>query len=192
MDTLKKINDSFNHDVGDHVIMCFADRLRELVSENLVCFRFGGDEFSVLTEYREISKVIDLARKILDMVNQPVKFKQYELTVNCSLGIALSQQHGNSSQEILRNADTAMYHAKTRGGDQYQFFNDSLNEEAVRRLQIETLIRHGLAEQYFSLFYQPKVNIINGNIIGMEALVRFEHEKTSQIYSHRRRDWTNY
>ncbi len=181
MDNFKKINDSFNHDVGDHIIKSFAQRLEKLASKDVLCFRFGGDEFSILMQYSEISKVIQIARNILDTLNKPIKFKQYELIVNCSLGIALSQQHGNTSQDMLRNADTAMYHAKSRGGDQYQFFNDSLNEDAVRKLQIENLIRHGLKEKLFTLHYQPKVNINTGAMVGMEALVRFEHPEKGLI-----------
>lgn len=181
MDNFKKINDSFNHDVGDHIIKTFGHRIMQFNTQKTLCFRFGGDEFSVLVEYAEISKVIGLAREILNAINHPVKFQQYELTINASIGIALSRQHGTTSQEMLRNADTAMYHAKSRGGDQYQFFNDSLNEDAVRKLQIENLIRHGIKENLFTMFYQPKVNIVDGNIIGMEALVRFEHPEKGLI-----------
>ena len=181
MDDFKKINDSFNHDVGDNIIKAFGERIRTFASSRILCFRFGGDEFSVLIEYSEISKVISLAREILNIANTPVKYQQYEFTVNCSIGIALSRQHGDTSQEMLKECRHGNVSRKIKGGDQYQFFNDSLNEDAVLRLQIENLIRHGLKENLFSMYYQPKVNITDGQMIGMEALVRFEHPEKGLI-----------
>ena len=115
MDDFKKINDSFNHDVGDNIIKAFGERIRTFASSRILCFR-SYDEFSVLIEYSEISKVISLAREILNIANNNLSINNTNLRQNCSIGIALSRQHGDTSQEMLRNADTAMYHAN-QGGD---------------------------------------------------------------------------
>jgi len=175
LDNFKKINDSMGHQVGDNVLCQVASRMLALSRKQDSVYRLGGDEFSIIIEgTNDIHTITSLAKNILSATAQPFKLKNQEIVLYSSIGIVLFPEDGNSGHELLKNADTAMYHAKGSGGNKYQFFSDSMNKQAVKRLQIENLIRHGLKEDSFSVFYQPKIEISTGKVAGMEALVRFE------------------
>ncbi|MCH2058590.1 MAG: EAL domain-containing protein [Thalassotalea sp.] len=175
LDNFKKINDSMGHQVGDSILIEVAKRISKIASKRTSVYRLGGDEFSVIIENtNDIHTITSLAKSILKLIALPLKVKNQELVLFSSIGIVLNPEDGATPQELLKNADTAMYHAKNNGGNRYQFFSDSMNKEAVQRIQVETLIRHGLKDGLFSVFYQPKIDIATGKIAGMEALVRFE------------------
>ncbi|WP_448210886.1 EAL domain-containing protein [Colwellia sp. MEBiC06753] len=175
LDNFKKINDSMGHQVGDNILIEVAKRIVQISSKRNSVYRLGGDEFSIIIENtNDIHTITSLAKDILKLIAIPLKVKSQELVLYSSIGIVLYPEDGTSPQELLKNADTAMYHAKDNGGNRYQFFSDSMNKKAVKRIQIESLIRHGLKEDYFSVFYQPKIEITTGKVAGMEALVRFE------------------
>jgi diguanylate cyclase (GGDEF)-like protein/PAS domain S-box-containing protein len=175
LDNFKKINDSIGHQVGDHILCQVAKRMLTLSHKKNTVYRLGGDEFSIIIEdTNDIHTITSLAKNILRTIAQPFKLKNQEIVLYSSIGIVLYPEDGLTGHELLKNADTAMYHAKGSGGNKYQFFSDSMNKKAVKRLQIENLIRHGLKEDSFSVFYQPKIEIATGKIAGMEALVRFE------------------
>ena len=175
LDNFKKVNDSMGHEVGDNLLCQVANRIRTIGRKSDTVYRLGGDEFAlVVDDTNDIHTITSIAKEILKTIAQPLKLKNHEIVLYSSIGIVLYPEDGSSSQELLKNADTAMYHAKHSGGNRYKFFNGSMNEQAVKRLQIEGLIRHGLKEDYFSVFYQPKIEITTGKIAGMEALVRFE------------------
>ena len=175
LDNFKKINDSMGHEVGDILLCKVAERILSLGRSQDTVYRLGGDEFSMIIENtNDIHTITSIAKDILRAIAQPLKLKNQEVVLYSSIGIVLYPEDGVNSHELLKNADTAMYHAKGQGGNKYQFFNESMNKQAVKRLQIENLIRHGLKEDYFSVFYQPKIHIATGKISGMEALVRFE------------------
>lgn len=175
LDNFKKINDSMGHEVGDVLLCKVADRMLNVGRKQDSVYRLGGDEFSLIIENtNDIHTITTIAKDILKTIAQPLKLKSQELVLYSSIGIVLFPEDGASPQELLKNADTAMYHAKDQGGNKYQFFSESMNKQAVKRLQIENLIRHGLKEDFFSVFFQPKIEISTGKISGMEALVRFE------------------
>lgn len=175
LDNFKKINDSMGHEVGDVLLCKVAQRILSVGRKQDTVYRLGGDEFSLLIENtNDIHTITSIAKNILKTIAQPFKLKNQEVVLFSSIGIVLYPEDGVSPQELLKNADTAMYHAKDLGGNRYQFFNDSMNKQAVKRLQIENLIRHGLKDDYFSVFFQPKIEISTGKVAGMEALVRFE------------------
>ena len=175
LDNFKKINDSLGHQVGDNILCQVAKRMLTLSHQKTIVYRIGGDEFSVIIEdTNDIHTITSLAKDILSTIAQPFKLKNQDIVLYSSIGIVLFPEDGLTGHELLRNADTAMYHAKGSGGNKYQFFSDSMNKKAVKRLQIENLIRHGLKENSFSVYYQPKIEISTGKIAGMEALVRFE------------------
>lgn len=175
LDNFKKINDSMGHQVGDNILCQVAERMLALSRKKDTVYRLGGDEFSIIIEdTNDIHTITSLAKGILSTIAQPFKLKNQEIVLYSSIGIVLFPEDGLTGHELLRNADTAMYHAKGSGGNKYQFFSDSMNKKAVKRLQIENLIRHGLKENSFSVYYQPKIEISTGKIAGMEALVRFE------------------
>lgn len=175
LDNFKKVNDSMGHGVGDLLLCKVAQRIIGSSREKDTVYRLGGDEFSIIIENtNDMHTITTIAKNILKSIAEPMKLKNQEVVLYSSIGIVLFPEDGASSQELLKNADTTMYHAKHTGGNKYQFFSESMNKKAVKRLQIENLIRYGLKEDYFSVFYQPKIEIKTGKISGMEALVRFE------------------
>jgi diguanylate cyclase (GGDEF)-like protein/PAS domain S-box-containing protein len=182
LDNFKKINDSMGHEVGDVLLCQVAKRMQAVGRKQDTVYRLGGDEFSIIIENtNDIHTITSIAKDVLTTIAQPLKLRNQEVVLFSSLGIVLYPEDGISPQELLKNADTAMYHAKNNGGNKYQFFSDSMNKAAVKRLQVESLIRHGLKEDSFSVFYQPKIEISTGKVAGMEALVRFETPKKGII-----------
>jgi diguanylate cyclase (GGDEF)-like protein/PAS domain S-box-containing protein len=176
MDNFKKINDSLGHQTGDVLIKQIAKRLQKMAGTKATCYRLGGDEFSILIDNStDIHHITHFAQTILDNMSRPFIINKQEFVLGASLGIAFYPEDGRNPQELLKNADTAMYFAKNAGGNKYQFFSGEMNQNAVRQLQIENLIRHGLKEDLFRVFYQPKVDIASGKLVSMEALVRYEH-----------------
>lgn len=176
MDNFKKINDSLGHQTGDILIKQIAKRLQRITGRIATCYRLGGDEFSILMEdTADIHTVTHHAQSLLDTLSRPFIINKQEFVLGASVGIAFYPDDGNSPQELLKNADTAMYFAKNNGGNSYQFFSGEMNQNAVRQLQIENLIRQGIKDDLFTVYYQPKVDITSGKLTSMEALVRFVH-----------------
>ncbi|PKI01876.1 sensory box protein [Glaciecola sp. 33A] len=176
MDNFKRINDSLGHQTGDLLIKQIARRLQKITTSSSTTYRLGGDEFSMLVEATAtVHRISHIAQDILDTLSRPFYIAKQEFVLGVSIGIATYPEDGTSHQELLKNADTAMYFAKNNGGSNYQFFSGEMNKNAVRQLQIENLIRFGIKEDLFSVFYQPKVDIASGRMVSMEALVRFEH-----------------
>lgn len=173
LDNFKKINDSLGHQLGDSLLAKLAMRLNKLTRENDVFYRLGGDEFAlVMSDTNDIHVITRMAKQFLAAIATPFKMAGHELAITSSVGIVLFPEDGNTPELLLKNADTAMYHAKKKGNS-YLFFNDTMNRQAVKRLQIENLMRFGLKEDHFEVYYQPKMNIRTGKLTGMEALVRF-------------------
>jgi diguanylate cyclase (GGDEF)-like protein/PAS domain S-box-containing protein len=182
MDNFKKINDSLGHQTGDVLIKQIAKRLQKIAGTQATCYRLGGDEFSILIDNStDIHHITQFAQTILDSMARPFIINKQEFVLGASLGIAFYPEDGRNPQELLKNADTAMYFAKNAGGNKYQFFSGEMNQNAVRQLQIENLIRHGLKEDLFTVFYQPKVDIASGKLVSMEALVRYEHPEKGLV-----------
>ncbi len=182
LDNFKKINDSLGHELGDTLLCKLSERLSLFTRFKAKLYRLGGDEFAVVLENtNDIHSITSLAKDLLKQINLPFFIEQHELAITSSIGIVLYPEDGHDPQALLRNADTAMYHAKHEGANRYLFFNDSMNKLAVKRLQVENLIRHGLKEDYFTVFYQPKMDIVTGQLVGMEALVRFITPKKGLI-----------
>lgn len=173
LDNFKKINDSLGHQLGDQLLVQVAERIRRLKNQQRHFYRLGGDEFAMTIEHtNDLFTITGTARQVLDLIYEPYHINNHEIVVSSSIGIVLFPEDGTTPENLLRNADTSMYHAKAEGNT-YLFFNDSMNQQAVKRFQIENLIRHGLKEDAFSVFYQPKIDISSGKVVGMEALVRF-------------------
>ncbi|WP_247664642.1 EAL domain-containing protein [Pseudoalteromonas sp. MMG010] len=173
LDNFKKINDSLGHQLGDSLLAKLAMRLNKLTRDNDTFYRLGGDEFAlVMSDTNDIHVITRMAKQFLAAIATPFKMAGHELVITSSVGIVLYPEDGHTPESLLKNADTAMYHAKKKGNS-YLFFNDTMNRQAVKRLQIENLMRFGLKENHFEVYYQPKMNIRTGKLTGMEALVRF-------------------
>ncbi|MEO2281058.1 EAL domain-containing protein [Pseudoalteromonas sp. YIC-468] len=181
LDNFKKINDSLGHQLGDKLLIKLAQRLVERKRSQDSFYRLGGDEFAlVMRGTNDIHTITATSKEFLKTIATPFRMLGHELAITASIGIVLSPEDGMTPQVLLKNADTAMYHAKQQG-NRYLFFNDAMNHAAVKRLQIENLMRFGLKKDHFEVFYQPKMDIKTGEIAGMEALVRFITPKKGLI-----------
>lgn len=175
LDRFKVINDSLGHDVGDAVLREVASRLKSSVRNNDTVSRWGGDEFVVLLE--NISGATDaalVAQKILDNLNVPSEVLTKDFPVTPSIGIGVFPQDGADEEAILKCADLAMYEAKERGRNNYQFYFPELNAEAGLRLQLEAGLRAALEKNEFVVHFQPKVTLSDGIVCGLEALIRWQ------------------
>ena len=175
LDQFKRINDSLGHDAGDQLLVEFAIRLQECVRESDTVSRIGGDEFTVLlTDIDSSHGVHSIAEKILISLSRPVMLNNQEVINTVSIGITVAPSDGDDDISLLRNADLAMYQAKAKGRNNFQFFSESMNSEMMGYLKIEKDLRTSInAENEFVIYYQPKIDLINNRFVGAEALIRW-------------------
>jgi diguanylate cyclase (GGDEF)-like protein len=176
LDKFKHINDSLGHAVGDRLLQGVSARLLGCVRTSDTVSRHGGDEFVVLLAGERRPEDATLAaEKILHALSTPFLIDEQELHTSTSIGISVFPIDGTDAAALIKNADTAMYHAKERGRNNYQFFRRDMNTRAMERQQVESNLRRALERHEFTLHYQPKVNLESGRITGVEALLRWEH-----------------
>jgi diguanylate cyclase (GGDEF)-like protein/PAS domain S-box-containing protein len=181
LDGFKRINDTLGHDAGDKLLATVADRLRDLLRPLDTAARLGGDEFGILLE--DIHSERDAARvaeRVLDVVSEPCELEGTEAVVKGSVGV-VSRPSGMKVNDILRNADLAMYKAKEAGKGRYRMFEASMQEAVTRRLELENDLRRALDAREFVLYYQPIVDLGKGSIVGLEALLRWQHPKRGLV-----------
>ena len=182
LDRFKHINDSLGHLVGDQLLQEVAAKLLQSVSDDDTVARIGGDEFVVLMEgigsTEDISVAID---RITMCFTEPFVLKGHEIQVYASFGICLYPQDGEGSTTLLRNADAAMYRAKEEGGNAYHFYSEELTHKAFERILLESNLRRALDQNELYLLYQPQVNLITKQVIGVEALIRWQHPELGLI-----------
>ncbi len=182
LDRFKNINDSLGHSVGDQLLQGMAKRLEQCTRDEDTVARMGGDEFTVmLPRIKHLSDVDQVARKALEGLSQPLRVEGHELVVTASIGISLYPGDGEQAEVLMKNADSAMYRAKDQGKNKYQFYSADMNASAMEQLTLETQLRHALEHKEFCLHYQPQVDITSGQLIGFEALVRWQHPQQGLV-----------
>jgi diguanylate cyclase (GGDEF)-like protein/PAS domain S-box-containing protein len=176
LDRFKNINDSLGHDCGDQLLQEISVRLQSSLRDSDIVARLGGDEFVVMVEGWQTSEdLMAVGQKILHAVSRPFILEGQEYDLTTSIGISTYPQHGNDAQELLRHADVAMYRAKELGKNNFQFYTEQMDFNSVDRLRLESALRRAITRDEFCLHYQPVVNLATGYMVGMEALVRWQH-----------------
>ncbi len=186
LDRFKPINDSLGHAAGDRMLKDMATRLLACVDEDDTVARMGGDEFTLLLQHRSsremaLNRAIHVAEQILASLVRPFVLEGREFFVTASIGIALSPQDGNELSQLMKNADTAMYHAKERGKNNFQFYQADMNASALERLELESDLRHALEQNEFVLYYQPQFSGDGKRLTGAEALLRWRHPRRGLV-----------
>jgi diguanylate cyclase (GGDEF)-like protein len=176
LDGFKHINDSLGHPVGDQLLQMVACRLSACARHSDTVSRQGGDEFIVLLPSIEgPADAMAFAKKILLAFESPYPLCEHDLHIEVSVGISIYPEDGHDAETLIRNADTAMYHAKASGRNNCKFFEQKMNDRAVERQSIEADLRLALKRQEFMLYYQPKIDLASGRVVGVEALIRWQH-----------------
>ena len=182
LDGFKHINDSLGHAIGDKLLQSIAKRLADCVRASDTVSRLGGDEFVVLlSEVRDLEEAAIAAGRMLEAVAKIHFIDRNEIEVTTSIGISVHPGDGPDAETLIKNADEAMYQAKDKGRQNYQFFQPTMNARAVERQSIEESLRRGLERRELALHYQPKIHLTTGAIIGAEALIRWTHPTRGSV-----------
>jgi diguanylate cyclase (GGDEF)-like protein len=185
LDRFKVVNDSLGHHVGDQLIEMIAARIRENVDGTATVARLGGDEFAILLEGDAgEEEAVAAGQRILEALVPPVRLNDYEIAVTGSIGIALYPDHGETANELLQRADKAMYRAKQNGRDGCEVANDEREESrsgVLRRLRLESGVRHALERNEYVVFYQPQLTMDRLSVVAVEALIRWNHPKAGMV-----------
>lgn len=176
IDGFKKVNDSFGHESGDRLIELIAERILSCIRSCDSAARISGDEFAILLEQPESSaEIATVAQRLTDAIAQPFALAGHQVSVSCSVGIAVYPQAGREIDTLLKAADLARQKAKALRGCTYRFYNEKMNADATAQLYREADLRRGLRRNEFRLYYQPRISLETGCIVGMEGLIRWQH-----------------
>jgi diguanylate cyclase (GGDEF)-like protein/PAS domain S-box-containing protein len=182
LDRFKDINDSLGHSVGDLLLKEVAERLKRWGREQDTVARLGGDEFLIaLTHITDTSDAAVAAERLMDAMTAEFVIQGHSLHVSCSIGVSIFPEHSADCETLIKNADAAMYRAKDSGRNNFRFFTEDMNAQAVERLSLENSLRSALAKQQLFLMYQPEMDIATGRITGLEALLRWQHPELGLV-----------
>lgn len=182
LDHFKLINDTLGHSVGDWLLQTIAERLKRTVRDVDTIARLGGDEFVILLpDVKHSEDAARVAQKLLESISEPLHYGSNELYITTSIGISLCPADGNDAETLIKSADNAMYRAKELGRNNYQLWSPALNRKVHERLAMENNIRRALEQGEFLLYYQPQFSTINGELRGLEALIRWQHPERGMI-----------
>jgi diguanylate cyclase (GGDEF)-like protein/PAS domain S-box-containing protein len=185
LDRFKVINDTYGHEKGDLLLKQVSERLITIARKNDTIARMGGDEFTVLLEGASVDSIIGastFAQKILSLFTYPFRIDNHEFYITSSIGISLYPNDGDDVTTLMKNSDMAMYQAKDLGKNNFQFFSQELNERAHKQLDMEAYLRHAVERNELTLDYQPIVNAATGEIISVEALLRWDNPELGKVF----------
>jgi diguanylate cyclase (GGDEF)-like protein/PAS domain S-box-containing protein len=182
LDRFKNINDSLGHSVGDQLLQSVAERLRRSVRRGDTIARLGGDEFLVImSDLRQAEDAAYVAEKILQTMAAPHYINGHTLNISPSMGLSICPEDGTQAETLIKNADAAMYHAKARGRNNYQFYAVEMNSRSLETLSMESSLRNAMNNFEFLLYYQPQFCVKTGQIVGTEALIRWRHPELGMV-----------
>jgi diguanylate cyclase (GGDEF)-like protein len=181
IDRFKDINDTLGHSVGDALLVKIAKRVQSVLREEDTASRLGGDEFILILPGCDAQGAAQVAQKLLQVISEPSRIEQYDLAVTASIGIAIFPNDGVDLETLSKSADTAMYRAKHEGRNGYRFFTSQMQARAIRSMQLLNALRHALELGQFQVYYQPQISIRDGRIIGVEALLRWQHPELGNV-----------
>ncbi|RCU51649.1 MULTISPECIES: putative bifunctional diguanylate cyclase/phosphodiesterase [Corallincola] len=185
LDEFKRINDTLGHDAGDELLKDIAQRLQRfehLARETVFLGRFGDDEFTLLLKLQDDEQLTRQLQQIREVIREPVNLRNETLVINGSLGIALADSGQLTAEELMRQADTALYQAKSNGKNQYRFFDPVMAADAYKRLAMESELRRAVQEKEFCLFLQPQIALTGRKLVGFEALIRWRHPEKGLVF----------
>jgi diguanylate cyclase (GGDEF)-like protein/PAS domain S-box-containing protein len=181
IDHFKNVNDTLGHRIGDKLLIQLASRMKSLVREEDTLSRFGGDEFILVLPDTDANGAAHVAEKIIALVSAACFIEQHELVVTPSIGIAMYPDDGVDFDRLYQCADVAMYRAKRDGRNSFRFFTAEMQQRSGRRLQLENALRHALERDQFELVYQPQISLQDGHVVGVEALLRWQHPELGAV-----------
>jgi len=178
IDRFKEINDNLGHDIGDSLLIKCTKRLRNILCQKSTLARFGGDEFVILVEdISSINNIEYIAKKIMSQFIEPFKIHKYLLDVTISVGITIMNENSKDTTQLIKYTDMAMYHAKSLGRNNYQFFTKELEKKAYEKFMLEVNLKNAIEKQEFYILYQPQVRLKDNKIVGLEALLRWNNSE---------------
>jgi diguanylate cyclase (GGDEF)-like protein/PAS domain S-box-containing protein len=181
LDRFKIINDTKGHSVGDSILQKVAGRLEKAVQNEGLVSRQGGDEFIIVLEDVDKENASQVAKRILNEFSHPFEVNNEEFYVTPSIGISIYPTDGNDEETLIKNADTAMYQAKDRGKNNYQFYSNNLDGISTWKMKLENWLRRAMEQNQMTLHYQPQFDLVTGKIVGVEALIRWNHPEYGYI-----------
>jgi len=178
LDRFKSVNDTLGHDTGDALLCQIAERLKSNLRVGDFCGRWGGDEFVVcLEDFGEAANAAAAAQKLLLVLSEKYEIGSSEVYATPSIGIAMYPESGATAEKLIKTADIAMFEAKKRGGGRFQYYSSALNTKLEQREELEAGLRHALVRNEFTLHYQPRIDLASNRLIGLEALLRWQHPR---------------
>ena len=181
LDYFKDINDTLGHSVGDALLITLSARIKLALREEDTVSRLGGDEFIFLLPGANATGAAQVAQKMLDHISEPYQIGLHELSITASIGIAIYPDDGNDREMLSKNADVAMYRAKNEGRNGYRFFTQEMQILLSRNMQLLTALRNALKLDQLQVYYQPQISMQNGKLVGMEALLRWQHPEFGAV-----------
>ncbi len=182
LDRFKGVNNSLGHSVGDALLCAVTERLQRVVRGVDTVARLGGDEFAIVQSQARPSDASELAAKVIETLLEPFEVHGHQVVIGTSIGIAMAPTDGNDPDQLLRNADMALYRAKANGRGNYHFFQSEMDAQMQERRRLEIDLRKALLADEFEMYYQPLVHIASGEVCGFEALIRWNHPERGIVY----------